>query len=355
VTIQGPQLLLHGRAVEGPLRLLSRGENGLTFALGYTLQRSPKLLGLFCEKVRLPRLAGRRDLTIAMQEYHDQGITDIELRAGDKLLAVIEAKIGGWPGREQLTRYADRLRREGTTGSVLVPLGVPPFSRLMWTLRTLHGIRVVPLRWLEVLTLVAQASRRQDDDEKMALRQLSAFIQEVTGMQSYNREVLVRDLNCKRTSFPLFMEFDMYACQPEESAEPLFFAPCFTNANTVIGNGIHYVSRVYFRTVVAFGDVKSVERAFESALQLVRDKADPLKVRKGAGQQVDYLKSLPEKWEQGLKHIRRHESRETNALFFLGDPMRLPIPLKKQGFMVPIGFSMTLEQLMSSESGVFKC
>ncbi len=349
------RLLLHGRPVEGPLSLLSRRENGLTFALGYVLQRSPKLLSLFCDKVGLPRLAGRHDLTIALQERHDEGITDIELRIDDRLLAVVEAKIGGWPGREQLSRYAERLRTDGMAGSLLVPLGVPPFSRLLWTLRSLRGIRVVSLRWVEVLSLVAAALRRGDDDEQQALRQLSAFIQEVMGMQSYNREVLVRDLNCKHSSFPLFMEFDMYGCQARESAEPLFFAPCFTDSNTAIGNGIHYVSRVYFRTVASPKETDSVERALEDAVQIVRANVDPLKARKGASQQVHYLESLPAKWKRGCRHLRKHGSSETSALFFLGDPMRLPVPLKKRGSMVPIGFSMTMEQLMSAEPGVFYC
>jgi hypothetical protein len=355
MTSQNLRLFLHGRPVEGPLDLLSRRENGLTFALGYMLQRSPRLLSLFCDKLGLPRLAGHHDLTIALQERHDQGITDIELRVDDRLLAVVEAKIGGWAGLEQLSRYADSLRKDGTAGSLLVPLGVPPLSPLLSTLRELQGIRVVSLRWVEMLTLVEQALRRGDDGQQQIGRQLSTFIQEVMGMQSYNREVLVRDLNCKHSSFPLFMEFDMYGCQAKESAEPLFFAPCFTNASTVLGNGIHYVSRVYFRTVVSPKDADGVERVLEDAVQIVRAKVDPLKAKKGANQQVHYLESLPAKWNHGCRHLRRHGSSETSALFFLGNPMRLPIPLKKHGLMVPIGFSMTMEQLMSAEPGVFYC
>lgn len=350
-----PRLLLHGQPINGPLHMLSRSENGLTFALGYTLQRSPRLLAAFCDRVTLTNTAHRRDLRIALQEHHAQGITDIELHAANRLLAVVEAKVGGWPRREQLSRYANRVSREGTTRSVLVPLGVPPFSRLLWTLRVLHGIRVVPLRWVELLGLVAQVTRRRDGDEQQALAELSAFIQEVIGMQSYNREVLVRDLNCEHHSFPLFMEFDMYACQPEEIAEPLFFAPCFTSASTGLGNGIHYVSRVYFRAVVTPKDADRVERALEEAVQVVRDKTEPLKARKGARQQVRYLGSLPDKWKSGCKHLRKHAWRETSALFFLGNPMRLPVPLRKQGKQVPIGFSMTMEQLMSAEPGAFNC
>lgn len=355
MTSHGPQLLLHGRPVDGPLRLLSRSENGLTFALGYTLQRSPGLLALLCEKVTLPRAAARRDLTIALQERHDEGITDIELRGQTGILAVIEAKVGGWPGPEQLSRYAASLRSDGTTRSVLVPLGVPPFSHVLWTLRALHGIPVVPLRWVEVLALVIRASHHRGSNDAHALAQLSAFIQEVIGMQSYNREVLVRDLNCDHASFPLFTEFDMYACQPEEIAEPLFFAPCFTNASTDLGNGIHYVSRVYCRTLASLKDAEDVERALGEAVQVVRDKVKTLKGRKTAHEQVRYLESLPAKWKRGCRYARKHRRRDTHAVFFLGNPIRLPVPLAKRGKMVPIGFSMTMEQLMSAEPAVFNC
>jgi hypothetical protein len=312
------------------------------------------LLALFCEKVSLPA-AAVRGLSIALQEHHDQGITDIEFLGGDGLLAVLEAKIGGWPGREQLSRYARRLKGQGTGRSVLVPLGVPPFSRTLSEIQKLCGIPVVPLRWTEVLTLVGLALRPEESDEQRALAQLAMFIQEVIGMQSYNREVLVRDLSFEHASFRLFMDFDMYTCQPNEIAEPLFFAPCFTSARTRAGNGIHYVSRVYFRKVVALKNQEAVAGALEDAERVVAEKASALEGRKRARQQVSYLESLPVKWRAGWRYLRKEGWRDTSAVFFLGDPMRLPMPLKKQGKQVPIGFSMTMEQLMSAEPGTFLC
>lgn len=349
------QLLLHGRRVQSAFGLLPRTENGLTFALGYALQHSPKCLRTFWDKLSLPRPTRGVDVTIALQVRHDLGITDIEFRARGRLLAVIEAKIGGWPGKEQLSRYADRLRREGTPRSVLVPLGVQPFSPLLWNLPNLHGIPVVPLRWVDVLTLVTTAARGGSPDERQILGELSAFIQEVIGMQSYNREVLVRDVNCRHASYPLFMEHNMYACQPDELAEPLFFAPCFTSAPTTLGNGIHYVSRVYFRAVVSLKDPDGVQRALDEAVEVVRNKAEPLRSRKGAVEQVHYLDSLPPRWSRGWRYLRKRGWRETGVLFFLGNAIRLPVPLKKRGSMIPKGFSMTMEQLMSAGPGVFRC
>lgn len=118
-------LACYRRPVIGPLHLLSRSENGLTFAFGYALACVPRLLALFVAEFGQRHPA--RDLRISLQEPDKDGITDIELWIhGRRLLAIVEAKKGGWPGRKQLGRYAGRLHQKGVAGSVLIPLGVPP-------------------------------------------------------------------------------------------------------------------------------------------------------------------------------------------------------------------------------------
>ncbi|UCC84311.1 MAG: hypothetical protein JSW46_05110, partial [Gemmatimonadota bacterium] len=118
---------------------------------------------------------------------------------------------------------------------------------------------------------------------------------------------------------------------------------------------IHYVSRVYFRTVASLKDADNVERALADAVKVIRHKVSALKKKKGADEQIRYLESLPAKWQRGCKYQRKNRKRDTTALFFLGDPIRLPVPMRKRGTMIPIGFSMTMEQLMSAEPGEFKC
>lgn len=82
----------------GPLHLLRRNENALTFALGHALQQVPVLLTAFFERFALPPRNLRTTLHIVLQERVDLGITDIEiLNPNGTLHVVIEAKLGGWP------------------------------------------------------------------------------------------------------------------------------------------------------------------------------------------------------------------------------------------------------------------
>jgi len=187
------------------------------------------------------------------------------------------------------------------------------------------------------------------------LTELAELIQEVTVMRSYDREVLVRDMDAQSPSYRLFFDHNIYACQPNERAEPLFFAPCFTKSDSSIQNGIHYVSRVYHRAVVKLDDKREVVGALNDAEGLIDDQVKVMSRRKGAADDIGYLKSLPRKWRRGGAHHSARWRRDTNAVFFLGDPARLPVPLMKRGLMVPVGFSITWERLMSARPGEFRC
>jgi hypothetical protein len=294
--------------------------------------------------------------TIKLQESDEEGITDIELATKDgRPVAVFEAKIGGWPGPKQLSQYARYLGSHGTPGRMLVALGVPPHAPHLKGCKRIQGIPLFLLRWADVLGVVNEASRSARTYEEQVLLQLRHFIQEVIGMQSYDREVLVRDLKFRSRSYELFLEHNLYICQESERAEPLFFAPCFTGADVRVNNGIHYVGRVYYRHVIPFKEQDVVSEGLRAAKALVERQVAPLKKRKGAKDQVEYLDGLPAKWRKGFSLLARTKHRDTNAVFFLGDPIRLPVPLKKQGKMVPVGFSMTLERLMSADPGTFQC
>ena len=343
------------RPVPGPLHLLSRSENGLTFALGYALARVPKLLELFLTNLALPNSGGGQ-LSISLQESDKEGITDIELwlpKGG--LLAIVEAKKDGWPQLGQLARYARRLRDHGAATPLLVPLGVPPYAPQLWGLSRLRGIRVTPRRWVDILRMVTDVMDGRTTEQAALLAELRNLIQEVIGMRSYDREVLIRDMDTDEPSYQLFLDYNLYACQTEEISEPLFFAPCFTKKKNKATSGIHYVSRVYSRSVIAVKKQDEVQAALEDAREAVERIASPLRKRKRASDQVAYLDGLRGKWGRGLRFLRENHWRPQTAVFFLGDPLRLPLPLAKSGSQIPIGFSMTMEQLMSAKPGTFNC
>jgi len=350
-----PRLSAYRRPVDGPLHLLSRSENGLTFALGYALARVPRLLESFLADVGLP-VSAARSVSISLQEPDKDGITDIELwLPRGRLLAIVEAKKDGWPGREQLSRYAKRLRDNGVGRCTLIPLGVPPEVPAISEIRQLRGIDVVPRRWADLLSLASDAIVGRNDEQAHILRELKDLIHEVIKMRSYDREVLIRDMDTDETSYQLFLDYNLYACQTEEISEPLFFAPCFTKKKNKATSGIHYVSRVYSRSVIAVKNQHDVRAALEEARKAVERIASPLRRRKRASDQVDYLNGLHRKWGRGLRFLLENHWRPKTAVFFLGDPLRLPLPLAKSGSQIPIGFSMTMEQLMSAKPGTFNC
>jgi hypothetical protein len=327
----------------------------LTFALGYALARVPRLLELFLTDLGLPA-SGVRQLNISLQEPDEDGITDIELWLPKRrLLAIVEAKRDGWPGRAQLSRYASRLQQRGNGRSALVSLGVPPQVPPISHIRRLGRIRVESRRWADVLQLLSDALVGRNEEHTSILRELKHLIQEVIKMRSYDREVLIRDLQTTHGSYELFLDENIYRCQIRERAEPLFFAPCFTGAKNPRANGIHYVSRVYCRSIVRLRSDESIQAALREAAEAVGRIAKPLRGRKTAQEQLEYLDGLRQKWRRGLASPRAKTKEDQNVVFFLGDPIRLPVPLAKKGSMVPPGFSMTMEQLMSARPGVFNC
>ena len=100
-------LCCFGRPIHGPLHLLHRDENGLTYAFGYTLHKSPALARRFFNLLGCRRPSVDH-LTIRLQEDSDEGITDLELDAGDVHI-IVEAKKSDWPRQKQLRRYESKL------------------------------------------------------------------------------------------------------------------------------------------------------------------------------------------------------------------------------------------------------
>ena len=110
--------------MRGPLHLLDRNENGLTFALGYALASSRRLLRNLLDLVGAGRVRLNETPHLLLQERSSEGITDLEIRT-KRLHIVLEAKKHGWPGKGQLQRYATKL--SGFPGrKILCPLGTGP-------------------------------------------------------------------------------------------------------------------------------------------------------------------------------------------------------------------------------------
>ena len=106
------ELVAFRREVRTPFGLLGTKENSLTFALGFMLKLSPELLQQVLIKIGVKwiRKSSFKDLTIKLQDNHEEGITDIELIIPNKLHVIIEAKIGhDIPSQQQCEKYLPRL------------------------------------------------------------------------------------------------------------------------------------------------------------------------------------------------------------------------------------------------------
>src|SRR5262245_5764473 len=153
------RLVLRGRAVEGPLHLLPRHENGLTFAFGFALSTVPRLVDQLLAQVGIRTSSSSDTLRIVLQDRSERdGITDVEIQeANGSVLALLEAKASGWPGLPQLSKYA---RRKGVVPrrTAVVALGVPPaplaLTQKAFLPRQGQHVRLCVLRWVDVLSMV---------------------------------------------------------------------------------------------------------------------------------------------------------------------------------------------------------
>jgi hypothetical protein len=177
---------LHGTEITNVFRLLGADENSASFALGWAFERSAHYRRLVAEVVfgETPELD---DVIVSLQTHgEDRGYTDVELRSGQQLHAILEAKLS-WalPSLDQLNRYVDRLRNEGAKRQRLI--SVSAADQLYASRRlpsTLGGVGLSHLSWSDLQRLatkaVTLASRRE---EKLWLRHLIQHLQEFTSME----------------------------------------------------------------------------------------------------------------------------------------------------------------------------
>jgi predicted ATPase len=106
--------------------------------------------------------------------------------------------------------------------------------------------------------------------------------------------------------------------------------------------GKSYFGRIYFRGVLVRGRRGNRQTLLDDAEAVINSAIARLKSRKTAQEQRAYFENLPKKWAQGLRRIASSRGKAPIAVWFLGDPIRLPRPLSKIGRRIPPGFSMTL-------------
>lgn len=165
--------------------LMGKDENSATYALGWALERSPALASLLAARIA-SRHVQASDIRIELQASgEDRGFTDVEIRCGSDLHAILEAKQGfEIPSVAQLKRYRPRLDVEPARTRSLISVSALPESIAMRRLPSeLNGVPVRHISW-GALRGLAKKARQQasSQEEKLWLRELIEHLEDYAAM-----------------------------------------------------------------------------------------------------------------------------------------------------------------------------
>lgn len=174
-------LKVRGNEPESIFRLFGADENSATYALGWTLERSPAFSEALT-KAWFGRSIGAGPSVIALQRHaEDRGFTDLEFQQGLRYHAILEAK-RGWtvPTESQLRRYQPRLKKYGAQNHRLVTVSSADAAFAARHLpATIGGVKLVHHSWGDIQRLAKLASSRASKfEEKLWLRHLILHLQE---------------------------------------------------------------------------------------------------------------------------------------------------------------------------------
>lgn len=174
-------LIVRGAFPTSVFRLLGKDENSATFALGWALETSPRFAQLFAERIAGKKLIATDRYFRLQRSAEDKGFTDLELRFGDELHVIVEAKVG-WqvPTEAQLRRYRPRLDEQGLPRSKLAMVSVSAATAEVARIRLareIDGVRVQHLSWGAIRAMAKKARQLAPGfEEKLWLRELIAHL-----------------------------------------------------------------------------------------------------------------------------------------------------------------------------------
>jgi len=169
--------------------LLGESENDMSAALGYALAHAPAFLRRVVADL-VPDWSGSlKDAVVALQTARpDEGITDLELRLGEDLFAIFEAKRGvEFPSVTQLIQYAPVAARNPAATRLLVTLTnrSPAAAAADDYPTALHGVPVCHWSWRQVRDLGRAArSAERTLAAKRLLDQFTSYLGAILGMET---------------------------------------------------------------------------------------------------------------------------------------------------------------------------
>lgn len=174
-------LMVRGIQPSSVFRLNGADENSASFALGWVLEQSLNFRDVFTKAVFGATL-DVADVVITLQKHGaDRGFTDVEIQAGQRFHAILEAK-RWWnvPAIKQLERYQSRLVAGGAKRQRLVSVSAADVKQAQRQLpNDIGGVQVTHISWGDLQRL-AKKSRAQASgfEEKLWLRDFIQHLQE---------------------------------------------------------------------------------------------------------------------------------------------------------------------------------
>ena len=163
----------YAKPVESVFDLLGQRENDLTAALGFTLSRSPRLLGALIEEFGMT--IGEDAVVVRMETADEAGRTDLEVDTGHDLV-VVEAK-RGWhlPSTPQLEQYAKRVNARGHGLLVTLSDCSPDWAAYVLP-ASVESVPVRHLPWGNVKAAISNTSRAAGGAERHWLNELTDYL-----------------------------------------------------------------------------------------------------------------------------------------------------------------------------------
>ena len=332
--------------VKSIFRLVGKNEDALTFALGYLLANSPslctKLMRVLGVKLRPPL---EDDYSVHLQEVTEPGFgrRDIVIEIGDKMRAVLEAKVGGAePSVQQLTKYAKEKNLWGSFRTRVIAALTQvklPESKAEKVRSELSSNRIqfCEIQWHAIVDLVLQHSTHHESEPtKYLFGEFIRYVRSDYRMGYYDAEVLIQDVNPLNKD--IFENAWMYVTDVKDKRAPLYFAPYFTKQG--VDSGLIKLARVAHSEEVVLAKLEAI---VEGLTEEHRDR-----------------------WGLGLRKLRERAESEGFAdrvvrLLYLDRPIIFrSTPLNKKEFnstnpskripnQIPKGFSLGFDDLLKQD------
>ena len=177
----------------GVFELNGVDENSATYALGWTLSKSPNLLEVFVQTCISDDIKPDFDLVVIelQKSGKDNGFTDMEIKQQSEFHIIVEAKKGWFlPSKKQLAKYVERFQQErcyynfGTQILITMSAASPEFAENRQATE-LDGYELKHKSWRCLLQMIKHAREKSTSfEEKLWLRELKTHIQGYDLMRS---------------------------------------------------------------------------------------------------------------------------------------------------------------------------